>query len=227
MYLYRAVKNSEILNYINGVNDSNVSIKGINTFKYEKGVKHVHFFKYAKHAFYFMNYQNSNNYSDDCFVSIMRVKIPDRILPNISYGMHLHVETYYDDSLKYNVIPLPEYVIPRNNFKFSYINKFSNLCNGNFDIDRNKMSFYSETSEYFQYWDVESIYYEYIKRLYASNINVVSYLKTIDLDSELCNFAKKIKKNKFILKNSKTSKMNTSKENNTLSGSILARVLKK
>ena len=55
MVVYRTVSSGELLSLINGFKIGNYNtIRGQNTFKYEKDKSYIHFFKYQEHALYYM-----------------------------------------------------------------------------------------------------------------------------------------------------------------------------
>ena len=204
MIVYRTVSSSELLSLINGFKIENYNtIRGQNTFKYEKNKSYVHFFKYQEHALYYMKKRNNP--------VVVRLDIPDDLLGNIEYGFYGDVDTYYDDFLDGYYIPLPEYVIETNDFKKEYIVDFS--YNGVWQdpkrYDVNREFFWVEKEQLFhdkemQAWTTESIYYEYIK-IVSKKFNydmdkVATYLKSIDLDEELDKIRTKIKSEKIMTK---------------------------
>ena len=204
MIVYRTISSIELLNLINGDKiENNNTVRGENTFNYEKGKSYIHFFKYQEHALYYMKKRNNP--------IIMRLDIPDDLLGEIEYGFYGYVDTYYDDFLSCYYIPLPEYVIEKDYFKKEYIVDFS--YNGVWQNPKgyniNREFFWIEKEHLFdekemQSWTIESIYYEYIKIVSAKYnydmYKVATYLKKIDLDEELDKIRKKIKKEKIITK---------------------------
>lgn len=204
MLVYRTISSSELLSLINGIKVENYNtIRGQNTFKYEKNKSYIHFFKYEKHALYYMKKTNNP--------IMVRLDIPDDLLGNIEYGFYGDVDTYYDDYLYGYYIPLPEYIITNDVFKKEYIVDFS--YNGVWQNPKrynvNKEFFWVEKEHLFhkkemQAWTIESIYYEYIKlvsKKYDYDMSKVAhYLKSIDLDEELDKIRIKIKKEKIMTK---------------------------
>lgn len=204
MLVYRTISSSELLNLINGTKLQNYNIiRGQNTFKYENDKEYIHFFKYESHALYYMKKKNNP--------IIIRVDIPDSLLGNIEYGFYGDVDTYYDDYLYDFYIPLPEYIMAKDDFKKEYIVDFSyngvwqnpKRCNTNrefFWVEKEHLFRDKET----QAWTTESIYYEYIKLIskeYNYDMNkVATYLKSINLDDELDKIRTKIKKEKIMTK---------------------------
>lgn len=202
MYVYRAMSSRELVNRLNGIETNEAVIKGENTFKYQKGMDYIHFYKFAEHAFI--------NKKFGCVVA--KVKLDDDIIPPLEYGLYSNVKTYYDDSLNFYGFPMPEIIIDRRLFSNECIVGFADTYTVAFE--RNKdgsypWSFYVEKNIPFkgteiQWWDTHSIYYEYIKTLFPlyhyDDYAVARYLKTIDLDKELAIMAEKIKKEKLITK---------------------------
>lgn len=118
MLVYRTVSSIELLGLINDVDTSNINtIRGQNTFNYEKGITYIHFFKFQEHALYYMKKRND--------IVIIKYDIPDDLLGNVEYGFYGDVDTYYDDTLYGYYMPLPEYAMNKEYFKKEYIVDFS------------------------------------------------------------------------------------------------------
>lgn len=204
MIVYRTMSSVEMLNLLCDKNiKNNNTIKGENTFKYNKDNEYIHFFKYEEHALYFM--KKSGN------PVIAKINIPDEILPPLSYGFYGDVDTYYDDALYGYYMPLPEYALDISLMKKEYIVDFSN--NGVWKDplrinDSHHYYFWVTRKERFkeetQMWTKESIYYQYVKILLSKfnyDMNkVTNFLLKIDLDEEIKNLAETIKKEKTITK---------------------------
>lgn len=206
MFVYRVMSSDEIVNRIKGINTNDTLHKGINTFEYKHGVEYIHFYKFAQHAFI-----NRHMFGP----VVAKIKLNDDIVPPLEYGVYTGIKTDYDYALTYNNFPIPEIIIDRKIFSNDNIVGFSNTLNKSFLENEDgsyPLSFYVSRKNIFgmeqiQKWDIDSIYYEYVKSLFPlfnnSGISVALYLKTIDLDKELIKFAEEIKNKKLIIKKRK------------------------
>lgn len=119
MILYRAFTRKELLNMLHGNNVKiNATIQGENTFRYDNGVDYMHFFKYAEHAFYYKNEKN--------VIAVMECIIPDIIIEQKGFGYYGGVKTKKNSELFGYYMPLPEYIIKRDNFDMKYIYDVNN-----------------------------------------------------------------------------------------------------
>lgn len=114
MILFRVINKDEYDELFKGIprsvttsRYSNPS-KNYNSFNYCDGINYMHFFKFAEHARKYM-YKFGNR--------IIMCDIPDDIIDQFGYGSYP-----YDDNENIS-IPVPEYVIKRDDFDTDYIVK--------------------------------------------------------------------------------------------------------
>lgn len=189
MILYRTMTNYELINRLNGKNNSDniATIKGVNTFKYESNQEYIHFFKYVEHAFYYMK-ENRN------YIIVAQCIIPDELVSEIGFGMYGGVEIYNNNGLSSYYIPLPEYRIKKEDFKNEYINAFATTLYTTMSTNEiNKIQelplFDLEKEEgiiCYRHYSYANMYYEMLctlANIYSYNFDkIIKYLKEKDFN---------------------------------------------
>lgn len=84
------------------------SNNNVNTFDYKDNISYMHFFKFAEHA---------RKYSQLFGKWLIMCDIPDDLIEQSGYGIYRYS---FDDSIS---IPIPEYIINKDNFKDHFIVK--------------------------------------------------------------------------------------------------------
>lgn len=100
--LFKGISREEI------INKYKVSSKNNNSFNYVEDVNYMHFFKFAEHARKYMHLFGNR---------IIMCDIPDDIIEQFGYGIYRY------DTNGNILIPVPEYIIKRDDFKIDYIVK--------------------------------------------------------------------------------------------------------
>lgn len=199
MILFRSVTSKELLNMLHGNNVKiNATIQGENTFRYDNGVDYMHFFKYAEHAFYYKNEKN--------VIAVMECIIPDIIIEQKGFGYYGGVKTKKNSELFGYYMPLPEYIIKRDNFDMKYIYDVNNWLHPKYirkELNGSDNEIYGEAIEAefalsnngycdckkFTYAD---IYYEIVYKLFIENDycmdDVTKILLKMDLNKEIILF---------------------------------------
>ena len=110
MEVYRCCCDWEIKLYKKGILFNKGFGNGTNTFNYEKGVKYIHFFYFAESM-----YQYRKNKNDDYTKNYVQYDIPADVLSKyMGYG-------YYEAIIPGYYVPVPEFAIPRDEFKLEYV----------------------------------------------------------------------------------------------------------
>lgn len=107
MILYRVMLKREIESLEEQNNSIIFSRKGGNTFSYEPNTEYMHFFKYAEHARYYLRLFG---------VVIAQIDVPDELIEQSGFGFYI----YQDKNIK-GIMPIPEYIIKKDNFKIQFI----------------------------------------------------------------------------------------------------------
>ena len=205
MILFRAVTNEELLNMLHGDNVKiNATIRGQNTFRYDEGIEYIHFFKYAEHAFYYKNEKKC--------VSVIECVIPNDIIEQRGFGLYGSVKTFKNDKLFGYYMPLPEYIIKRDNFDYKYIYDINDKLYNNFirkelkgndneiygEIVERQLSLFNDVGGYdYRDFSYADLYYELVYKLLKENCysmeQVTKILLKLDLDKEILLFFKENK----------------------------------
>lgn len=172
MIVYRTMSSGELINNVNGKIMTSLcsTIKGQNTANYSEGKEYVHFFKYEKHALYYMKKNNNP--------IVAKIELSSSVIPKLEYGLYGDVDTYYDDSLMGYYIPLPEYIVEKDLFLQKFIIDFTH--DGIWQDPLRKKDYRRFENIFFteqviktrlkkeiikQRCSEEEVYYEYIKSL--------------------------------------------------------------
>lgn len=93
------------------------TIKGENTFKYDKNEKYKHFFMFAEHADYYKKCNRQN------YPVIGQYVIPNKIIEEHGFGFYGGVKTMRNDGLYGYYAPLPEIKVNQNDLESKFLYK--------------------------------------------------------------------------------------------------------
>lgn len=169
------------------------TLRGNNTFRYEKGVEYMHFFKYASHA---------KNIISMFGEIVVRCDIPDEFIDQEGFGFY---------NTKVSVIP--ECIIKRENFDVNFIKGFKydltvGWCTPHIPIGEHKGRYIGSYDELYEelFKDLEKEYYKQ-DSMVSLNTYVASKLKNVDLDKLLLNYVDRVHEKHYPSK-SKSPKFN-------------------
>lgn len=180
MILYRVMSNYELkkLMGINVDESEKSTLCGDNTFIYERGVKYIHFFKYAEHAKK-MIYKFGE--------IIVKCDIPDELIDQQGFGFYNMV-----------VSVVPECIVKKENFDVNFIKGFKyeltvGWCAPDIPIGEHKGRYIGGYGELYEelFKDLEN---EWLREKPPVSVNtyIASKLKDKDLDKILLSYIDRV-----------------------------------
>ena len=195
MILYRVMSSYELKKLMDAdVNENEKpTLRGTNTFKYEKDVEYMHFFRYASHA---------KNMISMFGEIVVKCDIPDELIDKEGLGFYSFLR----------VSTIPECIIKKENFDVNFIKGFKydltmGWCTPNIPIGEHKGRYIGSYNELYEelFKDLEKEFY--MKRPPVSlNDYVASKLKNVDLDKLLLSYIDRVHEKHYPSKPSKSSK---------------------
>ena len=159
MILYRVLSKYE-LNMLNGLEPGNPpeTLRGNNSFKYEKGQEYMHFFKYAEHA---------QKHKSKFGICIAKLDIPDELINQYGFG-------YYGGLGDL----APECIIKKEDFSKKFIIEIEKNIKPEWALINDTQVTYNQLYEVF----IENMKKEYYRNHYSQYTSANTYISsTVDV----------------------------------------------